>query len=187
MTSTSALSPRASGNCRTSERLARASDPEAQIAQASANVGAIASTSPGPRDAAFAKKAANRRPPAAPHPAKRGSDICSKLRRPSVSTRIPENVNPARNPSTPKTRGKGTSALMPKTQRGKLPAANQTAAQVKPIPIAPRIRRSHFCTIASASRVANFSASACSRATNALCCKVLGGASRIQGARIVGR
>ena len=56
-------------------RLARASEPEAQTAQATANVGAIASTSPQPRDAALAKTADSRRPPVAPHTAKRGSDI----------------------------------------------------------------------------------------------------------------
>src|SRR3712207_7738498 len=36
------------------------------------------------------------------------------------------------------------SATKPNTQRGTKPAANHAAPQVKPIPIAPRMRRSHF-------------------------------------------
>jgi len=63
--------------------------------------------------------------------------------------RMPENVTPAMKPSTPKTSGNGTSALKPKSQRGTMPATNHAAAQVNPIPIAPRMRLSHFCTIAS--------------------------------------
>jgi hypothetical protein len=58
-------------------------------------------------------------------------------------------VIPAMKPSTPKTRGNGTSALKPNTQRGTRPAADHAAAQVKPIPIAPRVRRSQFRMIAS--------------------------------------
>ena len=38
---------------------------------------------------------------------------------------------------------------MPNTQRGTQPTANHAAAHVKPIPIAPRMRRSHFRMIAS--------------------------------------
>src|SRR5690348_7133292 len=61
----------------------------------------------------------------------------------------PENVTPAMKPRTAKTRGNGTSGLKPSTQRGTKPAANHAAAQVKPIPIAPRMRRSHFPMITS--------------------------------------
>jgi hypothetical protein len=46
-------------------------------------------------------------------------------------------------------RGNGASALMPNTQRGAIPATAHAAAQVKPIPIAPRMRRTQFCMIAS--------------------------------------
>src|SRR6266481_1152022 len=52
-------------------------------------------------------------------------------------------------PNTPETRGIGTSVETPNTQRGTEPTANKAAAQVKPIPIAPRMRRSHFPIIAS--------------------------------------
>ena len=61
-------------------------------------------------------------------------------------------MTPAMKPSTPKTRGNGTSALKPNTQRGTRPAADHAAAQVKPIPIAPRMRRSHFRMIVSDAR-----------------------------------
>src|SRR3954465_7850752 len=61
----------------------------------------------------------------------------------------PENVTPARKPNTPKTRGNGASALKPNTQRGTRPATNHAAAQVNPIPIVPRTRRSKSLTIAS--------------------------------------
>src|SRR5262249_31184074 len=47
-------------------RRASAREPDAQAALASANAGATVSTSPHPRDAAFAKAAASSRPPAAP-------------------------------------------------------------------------------------------------------------------------
>jgi hypothetical protein len=69
-------------------------------------------------------------------------------------------------PNTPKTRGIGTSVLTPNTQRGTVPTANKAAAQVKPIPIAPRMRRSHFRMSASGPGLAprTFSASAFSRA-----------------------
>src|SRR5258706_15970753 len=61
----------------------------------------------------------------------------------------PENITPAMKPSTPKMRGNGASALKPNNQRGTLPATAHATAQVKPIPIAPRIRRIHFPMIAS--------------------------------------
>src|SRR3954453_126961 len=69
-----AASARLSGNCRRSARLARASEPEAQTAHATVNVGTIAKASPIPSDAALAKRADSRKPLMAPHPAKRGSD-----------------------------------------------------------------------------------------------------------------
>src|SRR5689334_12040667 len=40
---------------------------------------------------------------------------------------------------------------MPSTQRGTNPTESQATAQVKPIPIAPRMRRSHFGMIVSGS------------------------------------
>src|SRR5258705_718276 len=52
-------------------------------------------------------------------------------------------------PSTPKMRGNGASALKPNNQRGTLPATAHATAQVKPIPIAPRMRLIHFPMIAS--------------------------------------
>src|SRR4029079_7613919 len=63
--------------------------------------------------------------------------------------RSPENVTPAKKPSTPKMIGKGASGLKPSTKRGSVPTADQATAQVKPIPIAPRMRRGHFRMIAS--------------------------------------
>src|SRR5207302_9911817 len=53
-------------------------------------------------------------------------------------------------PSAPKRRGSGRSVSTPNTQRGTKPTANHAAAHVKPIPSAPRMRRSHFRMIASA-------------------------------------
>ena len=58
-------------------------------------------------------------------------------------------MTPAMKPNTPKTSGIGTSVLTPNTQRGTRPTADKAAAQVKPIPIAPRMRRSPFRMIAS--------------------------------------
>lgn len=58
-------------------------------------------------------------------------------------------MTPAMKPSTPKMIGKGASVLKPNNQRGTEPTSAHAAAQVTPIPITPRIRRSHFPTIAS--------------------------------------
>src|SRR2546421_7507541 len=69
-----AVSPRLSGNFRLTARPARASEPEAETADARANGVLIASTSPQPSDAPLTKRAESRTPPMAPHPATRGSD-----------------------------------------------------------------------------------------------------------------
>src|SRR5207248_1795561 len=58
-------------------------------------------------------------------------------------------TTPARRPNRPKTRGSGASVETPNTHLGTTPAANHAAAHVTPIPIAPRMRRSHCCMIAS--------------------------------------
>src|SRR5438876_1581911 len=58
-------------------------------------------------------------------------------------------MTPAMKPSTPKTRGNGASARKRVTTASTMPAPAHAAPQVKPIPIAPRMRRSHFRMIAS--------------------------------------
>src|SRR4051812_4339768 len=60
-------------------------------------------------------------------------------------------MTPPTNPSTPRMRGNGASALMPRTQRGTMPTVAQAAAQMKPIPSVPRMRRSHFGMITARS------------------------------------
>src|SRR5207302_7967652 len=92
-----------------------------------------------------------------------------------VSMRSPEKMIPATKPSTPKTSGNGTSVLKPNNQRGTRPATPHAAAQVKPIPIAPRMRRSHFPMIASDPGPAHELSPLHSVETpTTLCCKVSG-------------
>src|SRR3954468_1540220 len=54
-------------------------------------------------------------------------------------------------PSTPRMSGNGASVLKPNTHRGMLPTALHAKAQIRPIPIAPRTRRSQLPITASVS------------------------------------
>ena len=143
------LFARMSSNRPDTGRFARAIEPAAQTAEARANTGATSNTSPRSRDAALAKKADSRSPPVAPNAAKRGTDISSRRRLLSVSARTAENSTPAKKPSTPKMRGNGASASMPRTHRGIIPTTDHAAPHVSPIPIAPRTRRIQFFMAAS--------------------------------------
>jgi hypothetical protein len=133
--------------------LARANVPAAEPAAATANTGPTTTRfhrnprSPD-RETANTNVAASRNPPAAPHAAKRGSDISSNRRRPSARPNSPENRRPATNPAAANKRGKGASGRLPVRSTNpsatSQPAPPQAAAQVKPIPMAPRMRLNHF-------------------------------------------
>src|SRR4051812_22051855 len=58
-------------------------------------------------------------------------------------------MTPAPKPNTPKTRGTGASPAKPVSTATTMPAPDHAAPQAKPIPIAPRMRRSPFRMIAS--------------------------------------
>ncbi len=85
----------------------------------------------------------------------RNLQICgSPARGPSRRLRTPEKVTPPTKPKTPNTRGTGTSGLVPVISRTPsimiMLAPDHAAAHVSPIPMAPRIRLSHFFTAAFA-------------------------------------
>src|SRR4051812_171999 len=61
-------------------------------------------------------------------------------------------MTPAKKPITAKMRGSGASVLKPNSHRGTDPAMPHAAAHVKPIPIAPRMGRSHLLMIPPMSR-----------------------------------
>jgi hypothetical protein len=63
-------------------------------------------------------------------------------------------MTPAKKPSTPKMSGKGASAWKRVAAASTMPAPDHAAPQAKPIPIAPRMRRSHFRMIVSESSFA---------------------------------
>src|SRR5215212_6249741 len=62
-------------------------------------------------------------------------------------------MTPATNPKAPNMRGKGASGRLPVTSRNPsvmiVPAPPQVAAQVNPIPMAPRMRLNHFFMLTS--------------------------------------
>src|SRR3982074_2183164 len=89
-------------------------------------------------------------------------------------------------PKTPKTRGSGASVLTPNTHRGTDPATNHAAAHVRPIPIAPRIRRSDVRMIASDPDAAQLRGVCVPSIFNVLCGVKYPSGSRDSRARIAG-
>src|SRR6478735_557948 len=99
---------------------------------------------PAPRSAApMAKSEDNKRPLAAPPPARREIDARSRPLGRSKTTRKPEHRVPVAKPSGANIRGSGRSESTSGNRAKRPPMAPQPTAQVRPIAPRPRKRRVH--------------------------------------------